>query len=168
LCGALSQFVNLTLRYCSLKGMGAMAMTQQVASIVLASWGAFLSTGLAIIKVWELWRDRVRLTTSYSFTTDSEGGNEIIIENPTKTPVMISYWELLWLKRNWLKAQVTDGKFPDEGYCEITLGGHSRHKLIIQHLVWGREAITKGKLYLRLHIVGRRKPVLLKVYDPSK
>jgi hypothetical protein len=134
-------------------------------------WGAALSTGLAAIKIFEVWRERPRLTTSYSFSSHPDyGENEIIIENPTKTPVMISYWELLWLKRRWPMRNVRYGRFPDDGYCNITIGAHSRHNLKFtesEYFSASRTVKEFGAIYLRLHVVWRRKPMLLKVYDAS-
>jgi hypothetical protein len=131
-------------------------------------WGAALSTGLAAIKIFEVWRERPRLTTSWSFSSSpAYGENEIIIENPTKTPVMISYWELLWLERRRLKHKVMYGRFPDAGYCNITIGAHSRHILGFTESEYFDAARTVekfGDIYLRLYVVGRHKPMLLKVY----
>lgn len=147
-------------------------MTQMgVLSIALAIWGAILSTGLAAIKVLEVWQQRMRLTTSYCFTSDPEQGNNIVIENPSKTPVMISYWELLWVRRSFFRIVVNDGEFPDEGYCNITIGPHSRHVLNFRdqhHFAMGRLSSRKEKLYLKLYVVGRRRPVWLQVYNPGK
>ena len=147
-------------------------MTQETISIVLAIWGAILSTGLAGIKILEVWRERLRLSTSYSFSSPDYGKrNEIIIENPSKTPVMICYWELLWQRRRLLKLETVNGRFPQKGYCNITIGAHARHTLEFteqEYFDWGRAAVKMGKLYLKLHIAGRRNPVLLKVYEPNK
>ena len=146
-------------------------MKQQTISIILGIWGAGVSTSLAGIKILEVWRERLRLSTSYSFSHRDHGGNEIIIENPSKTPVMISYWELLWRRRRYLKLEITGGRFPQEGYCNITIGAHARHTLEFaeqEYFDSGHAAIKMGKLYLKLYIVGRSKPVLLKVYDPNK
>ena len=84
---------------------------------------------------------------------------------------MISYWELLWRRRRFLKLKTTNGRFPQEGYCNITINAHARHTLEFteqEYFDWGRAAVKMGKLYLKLHIVGRSNPVLLKIYDPSK
>lgn len=146
-------------------------MQQDMLSMALAIWGAILSTGLAAIKAWEVWRQRIRLTTSYSFASDPDEGNDVIIENPSNTPVMISYWELLWVRRKCVRTTINYGEFPDEGYCNITVGPHSRHVLSFKdqhHFMQGHPAARKGKLYLRLHVVGRRRPVWLYVYNPDK
>lgn len=72
-------------------------MTPQF-SLILAAWGALISTALALIKINEFYGDRPRIVTSYSFGSDPETGNEIILQNPTKTPVMVTYWEVLLKK----------------------------------------------------------------------
>ena len=138
---------------------------------ILSVWAAILSTVLAAIKLWEMWSTRMRLRTSFSFTGDPQRGNEITIQNPTDTPVMINYWELLWRKRFRLKSTTVDGIFPEVGYCDITVGQHASHYFEFRddkHFDWGRSTTSKGWLYLRLHVVGRRKPVTLMVYDPKK
>ena len=144
-------------------------MTQQLLSMILAIWASLVSTALACIKVWEVWRDRLRLSTSYEFGDSEHGGNKIIIENPSKNPVMLSYWQLLWMKRRGFINEVTSGKFPDEGYCSITIPAHGRHVLEFvgpQYFEWGHSRIGDGKLFLKLDVVGRRRPLLLHVYDP--
>jgi hypothetical protein len=147
-------------------------MTQQLLSMILAIWASCVSTTLAGIKILEVWRDRLRLTTSYDFAAPGHGGNKIIIENPSKTPVMISYWELLWIKRQLFRRETTGGRFPpEEGYCNITIPAHGRHILRFEdseYFEWGASAISKGKLYLKLHVVGRRKALTLKIYDPKR
>ena len=76
----------------------------------LAIWATALSTVLALIKVWETWKSRLRLSTSYCFA-DLDRGNEIIIENPSGTPVMVSYWELLMVSRSLWKKRIINGRF---------------------------------------------------------
>jgi len=146
-------------------------MTQPLLSMILAIWAAVVSTALACIKIWEVWRERLRLSTSYEFAAPGHGGNKIIIENPSNTPVMVSYWELLWMKRHHVTRETTGGEFPNEGYCYITIPAHERHVLAFDgedYFEWGVSTIRKGKLYLRLHIVGRRAPLTLKIYDPRR
>ena len=130
----------------------------------LSIWAALLSTILAVIKVWETWQKRMRLQTGYNFTSDPDIGNEVIIQNPSDTPVMISYWELLWARRSWPKLRSTNGRFPDEGRCDITIAPHSSHTLrFVGEDHWDGRPDGGQKLFLRLHIVGRR-PVTMVVY----
>jgi hypothetical protein len=78
-------------------------------------WGAGLSTILAGIKVWEtIWRDRLKLATSYSWTGELGTDDTITIVNLSSTPVHVAYWTLAWKPRflSW-KCQ-TDDVTPDE------------------------------------------------------
>ena len=134
---------------------------------LLAIWGAVLSTVLASLKILEIRREWPRVTTSYSMSDAEHGGNEVIIENASKTPIMISYWELLLQKRKFLRRETLNGRFPDEGYCNITIAAHSRHTLHFkdqQSFPWGQSTLDGSVWYLKLHIVGRSKPICLKVY----
>lgn len=134
---------------------------------ILAIWGAALSTGLASVKIWEIRQSRPKISTSYSMSAPGHGGNEIIIENASSTPVMVSYWELELNKRRLLRNTVVNGRYPNEGYCNITIGGHSRHVLKFDDqdwFEWGPAKLAGGAWYLKLHIVGRRLPMVFKVY----
>ena len=134
--------------------------------ILLAAWGAFLSTMLAGVKLWELYQQRARLIVSYSFSSP-ENGNDIILYNPTNVPVLINYWELLWIKKKLFhRSQLTAGEFPDEGLCDIVIPAHSRYVLSFQehrYFDWHVGKAGGGNIYIRLHVVGRR-PVLKEVY----
>lgn len=66
----------------------------------VAWWGACLSTILAVVKLWELWRDRFRISVSYHFTSDPELGNEIFIRNLAQHPIILSHWEVLLVSRH--------------------------------------------------------------------
>ena len=135
--------------------------------IILAVWGAVLSTVLAGVKLWEMYRARPRITTSYSLSAPDQGGNQIILENASGTPVMVSYWELLLRKRRFFCRETLKGRFPNEGYCDITIGAHSRHVLHFEdeeYFPWGVSEMEGAVWWLKLHILGRGRPVWLKVY----
>jgi hypothetical protein len=139
-------------------------MASTVLSTTLAIWAAFLSTSLAAIKLWEVWKQRLHITTSYAFGT-LEYGNEVVIENPTGTPVIVTYWELLMIQKAGWHKTIVNGRFPNEGYCNLTIGPHSRHTMPFkgkEHFAWPSAGATH--LYLKLHVVGRRRPVTLLVH----
>lgn len=145
-------------------------MIDQSLTFFVAIWGSVISTVLGGIKLWETWRDRRRLTTSYSICYANDGESQIIIENPSNTPVMVTYWELLWIKGSLFRRKIIDGVFPNEGYCNITIKAHDRYVLSFeggqQHYSGGNP--TKAKLYLKLHIAGRNRPCSYIAYDPNK
>lgn len=134
--------------------------------LLLSAWGAFVSTLLAGVKLWELYRQRARLIVSYSFSSP-ENGNDIILYNPTNVPVLIDYWELLWIKKKLFhRSRITIGEFPDEGVCEIAIPAHSRYVLSFReqrYFDWHAGTASRGDIFIRLHVVGRR-PVLKEVY----
>ena len=138
------------------------------ATSALAVWGAILSTVLAFAKVYELWRDRGRISTSYAMR-DVEGGNTIYITNLSSKPINVQYWELFWRKREGLRRKETRIAPEDEtGVMRI-----EPHQLASLHFAgehyfaWGAKTIPRGRLYLRLHIAGRRRPVVRRIYDPA-
>jgi hypothetical protein len=126
-------------------------------SIALALWGAVLSTVLAGIKIWEVRREGIRLTTFYRFHSDPAVGNDVIIQNLSKSPVMITFWSLHWVRRHWGRSIIIDGRFPEEGGSNLTIAPFSQHVLSFDYIEWGARAVHKAKLWLVLHIVGRRR-----------
>jgi hypothetical protein len=134
---------------------------------LLAMWGAFLSTLLAAVKLWELWRSRLRLDIGYNFTGSEEIGNEIIIRNLSGTPFLITYWELLWRQRTFLHWKQSHLIGPEEDNEDIKVGAHSSIKLTFReqnHFDWGVSALRGRTIFVRLHIAGKSRPVLRKVY----
>jgi uncharacterized protein YcfL len=137
-------------------------------SAVLSTWGALLATALGAVRLWEFSLGRLRLTTSYLFTTDPERGNEVTIENSSDRPVMITYWELVWADRRfgWTLFERAE-EYPDEGSYDVTIPPHARHTLLFSdgHHFAKRNEIDghKVRLYLKLYLVARRSPVVLSV-----
>ena len=132
----------------------------------IAVWAAVLSTILALIKIWEIWKTRIRIEVSYSFMGIPEEGNQVIIRNLSPTPIIITYWDLQWRKRKlFIKPTFTIG--PNEFNEDIKISGHTSHKLIFRdqdHFDWGPSSLGKNKIYLLLHIAGKKWPSLKKVY----
>lgn len=135
---------------------------------VVAIWGAGLSTLLACVKLWELWKSRSRIEVSYNFTGTEDIGNEIILRNLSATPLLITWWDLLWQHRRWLRWNESKRISPDEFFEDLVLNGHSSSRLSFQgptYFDWDYGSLGRDSIYIRLHIAGRSKPVLVKVYD---
>jgi hypothetical protein len=133
----------------------------------LAMWGAALSTLLALVKFWELWTNRSRIDISYNFTGSEDIGNEVIIRNLGGTPLLITYWELLWRHRRWFRWKQSRELSPDECFEDLNLGGHTSITLSFRdhnYFDWGATALGNDRIYLRLHIAGKRKPLLRLLY----
>jgi len=136
----------------------------------LAIWGGILSSILGLIKIYEFWKKRPRLFVTRYLTGSPEAGNTITIENPSDHSFIINYWELVW-KNNfkfWLKDELCMSP-PDAeyGFDNFTINPHSSHSIYFMdqyHFEWGASTIDKGKLYIKLSISGRKKPLRLLVY----
>jgi len=136
----------------------------------IAWWGAALSTLLAAIKVWELWRDRFRIDVGYDFTSSAEIGNEIHIRNLAGHPIILSFWELELNAGRWPFRKTGFLIFREPGGGDIRIEPHSTHTLRFQeenHFDWGYKALNGRRIYLRLHIAGR-KPQRVLVYPPRQ
>jgi hypothetical protein len=130
-------------------------------------WGAALSTILAVIKGFEIWKARSRITISYNFTSNEGTGNEVIIRNIGPAPIIITYWELIWLQHRFLRGKPSHSIGPEENVGDIKLAAHSSTKLIFQGQNgsdWGASALRGRKIFIRLHLAGKSWPVMRKVY----
>lgn len=135
---------------------------------IVALWGAGLSTVLAVLRIWELWKNRVSVEVSHNFTSDPDIGNEVIIRNLTGTPVLVKYWELVWARRRWPKLQQSARMTPDERFADLQIPPHDSIKLPFrhgEHFDWGPRAQAGNSIYLRLHVAGKKRPIMKLVYS---
>lgn len=135
----------------------------------LAILGGTLSSIFAFIKIYEFWKKRPRLCVTYHLTGSPDIGNTITIENPSDHSFIINYWELVWKNRLkfWLKDELCMSPDLDYGFQNFTIEPHSSHPIHFMdqyHFKWGASTIDKGKLYIKLSISGREKPLQLLVY----
>lgn len=131
-----------------------------------AWWGAALSTLLAIVKIWELWRERFRIHAVLISTTNRDIGNEIRIRNLSPQHLIITDWELFYGARFWssLKKKSIHGREYDAD--DYILAPYSTYKCTFSDELFFRTDVKhlKGRaIYLKLHFAGRR-PTLRKLY----
>lgn len=133
----------------------------------LAIWGAALSTLLAGLKVWEVWRARIRIEIGYNFTSDENIGNDVIVRNLSSTPLLVAYWELVWRKRRLLGWKESYLVSPEDGNTDIKINSHSSIKLTFNEMNYfstNYDAVAGRKIFIRFYIAGRSWPILRKVY----
>ena len=140
-------------------------------SDLVAACGATVATTLAIIRIWEVLRDRPRLSTSYSFSSSPDHGNSIEILNTSTVPALITYWELTWARRWWFWTRFDHLEaITEEGWCSITVGAHDRYTLRFDEDRWfrTRDGIEgqSVQLYLKLALANRKRMVWVKVWRP--
>lgn len=148
-------------------------MTASTLTVVLAVWGAFVSSVLAGIKFWEtFWRDRLRLSSTYSLSGQDGSPHVITIANLSSLPVQVSAAELWWVPNFLpLKRRIPVPVTPRYFYTTtFKIDGHSLHVFEIDgrdKFNWDFETTKGRKLYLYLHIFGRRNEKRLMVYAPG-
>lgn len=133
---------------------------------LVAWWGAVLSTLLALIKLFELWRDRFRLEISYKFAGYAPVGNEITIRNLSTRPVIVGHWELLYGKWYWPIWGFESFDAADHDAGDLRIEAHDTYSLMFvdeRWFDWGADALNGRTIYIRLYIAGRT-PIVRKVY----
>ncbi|MCW3696781.1 hypothetical protein [Burkholderia cenocepacia] len=138
--------------------------------LLIAGWGALLSTALAAIKIWELWRDRHRIDVGYSFCSDEQQGNTITIRNVSGRPLILCYWELQLRHGHWPRARYNTFRTPEpDEVNDYRLEPYSSYPLVFtdyEHFDYDLVAPRGGPVYIRLHFAGRR-PMRLIAYPGS-
>jgi len=135
----------------------------------LVAWGAILSTLLLIIKFVKMWQNHLRIEVDFLFTKDVNDGNYVTVRNLLATPIIITFWQLIWMYRPWYSwkwklDQSIDGAPPF--FDVIKIDGHSEHTLNFRegnYFDWDSRSLGNKKIYLRFNIAGRSKPILKKV-----
>jgi hypothetical protein len=136
-------------------------------STYIAWWGAGLSTLLALVKFYELWRDRARVEVSYNFTGDVNIGNGVLIRNLSNRPLILTHWELLYCSGRWPRRSFAPIESADFDSGDRRLEPYATHTLRFaeeNYFDWGYIALNGRRIFILLHIAGR-KPLLKFVYS---
>ncbi|SAL06071.1 hypothetical protein AWB81_07430 [Caballeronia arationis] len=139
-------------------------------SVILGAWGAILSTLLAGVKIWEIWRDRHRIEIGHNFTSDESIGHSISIRNLSGRAFILSYWELVYGAGCWPFRTFDGLRSPDHDVSDIKIEAYSTYTLSFcdeDHFGWGPKALKGRKIYIRMHVAGR-KPMLCLVYPTDR
>ena len=132
----------------------------------IAWWGAGLSTVLALVKLWEFWRDRFRIDIGRNFTSEPGIGNEVHIRNLSGKPIIIGFWELFYRPHLWPLKKDSYIDSPEDDAYDQKIDPHSSETISfsgMHHFDWGWKTMKGRRIYIRLHIAGRR-PVVKRVY----
>lgn len=136
------------------------------AKMLLEWWGASLSTVLAIVKLWEAWRDRSRTDVSSIVRSDAALGNSILVRNLSNRPVILEYWVVTYCSGHWRHKKFEDIAYADHDVGDQKIDAHSSLQLDFseENYFSCSSKVLKGrKIYIRLFFAGR-KPVLKLVY----
>lgn len=130
----------------------------------LAIWGAILSSVLFYFKVREIIGDRFRLSISLGINTLGEDTNVIEIFNHSKKPILIDGLDLFWSKDVKDINSHMDIQTGYEQDCSIMIQPNSVKRLVFEEQYSFAILPDRGNLYIRLNIVGRKKPVTRQLY----
>jgi hypothetical protein len=123
-----------------------------------AWWGAFLSSGLAVIKGWELWRDRFRLDVAGAFTSDPQIGNDIKIRNLSTKPLLVTHWEVFYCSGSWPFRKESAISSQDYDSGDFTVAPVTTHTLTFAEESYFSTAtahLKERSVCVRIHIAGR-------------
>jgi hypothetical protein len=129
-----------------------------------------------VLRIFDLARGwRLGLSIKAMLRGAPEIGNDIVVLNASDKPVNIYYLDLAWVERRWPGWQIPGFRrfaysvSPDEdNFCNITVPAHGQQTLSFSgedHFDWGAD--LKQDIYLRLWIVGRKRPVWFWVTGPN-
>lgn len=85
---------------------------QPYITIIPAWWGAGLSTLLALIKIWEIWKDRFRIEINFLDDSDETAYyfyEEINIFNFHSKPIFLERWDILIGQQKKYKRNIKEG-----------------------------------------------------------
>ena len=140
-------------------------------TLILAIWGAALSTVLAGIKLWEINRYSRRIHVAYLLTGDPIKEDKIIIYNLSKRVIRIEHWELLWVTRKpFLNKKIVPIDIFENGDYSLNLPANSIQPLNFNgqyHFNWRPEIEKNVKLFIKLRIAGRKGFLTKPVYPKS-
>lgn len=120
-----------------------------VLTLVLACWGAALSTVLGLMQLSDR---RVKIHVGWDFRPSAHGGNTIEINNLSNRPVLVQHWELFaltgWVrrKRRIIESAVDlTGSFRVEAYDRRVLTFDGAYYFVPK---------DHERLYLRICVAG--------------
>ena len=82
-------------------------------------------------------------------------------------PFIVTYWELQFCERKWLRWIPYRTEDPREYAHDICIQGHSSKSLNFSgadYFEWGHKVMAGKRIYLKLHIAGKKFPVRYFVY----
>jgi len=131
-----------------------------------AWWGAVLSTILAAIKGWELWRNRFRVEIGGGFTSAPDIGNEVRIRNLSPNPLILVHWEVFYGSGFWPFRKEISLRDRDYDASDTTIAPVSTYTLTFadeSYFSINPNRLKGRSVFIRLHIAGRG-AILRKLY----
>lgn len=144
--------------------------------VALTTIGSLVAFGLAGLRLYEFVRDRrPRISAHTILRSLPDMGNTITLLNSGKVPAGIYNFTLVWVEphwTNWLGSRFRrvnneESMIGFDQTCDITVDPYSQYSLEFSendHFDWGGD--LESDIYLKLWVVGRRKPLWLWITGP--
>jgi len=137
---------------------------------IVAWWGAIVATIVAAVELYDRLLKKPLPSTTYMLSTSQVQGNRITLINGTATPIMVENWELFWGRPHWfsLKGNLPIHQRDHEDHAVFIINPHSIkawHFAGDKHFSWPIDG--KQQLYIKLKLVGRRRPVVLMIFNSN-
>jgi hypothetical protein len=133
----------------------------------LPAWGGLLiSFCLAVIKILELRRDRVRVNVGGDFAGLESVGNQIHIRNLSQRPIILVHWEVFYGSWRWIRRE-EDHIQSAEDSKGATIAATSTYSLSFTNQCYFSTSVAalRGRaVFIRLYFAGRR-PIVRKLYS---
>ncbi len=144
--------------------VGAMEENWFNITTVTAVWGACLATVHGASSLIRVLIDHPKVTVDTSMTSSTDVGNTVIIYNHSPRRINILGWNIYYLK-GWFKKKSGDiiSTFEDGELMALGIEPYNSRRVDFKNQYHFSGSITKGDLYIELHIAGRKSPVVLKL-----
>jgi hypothetical protein len=126
-----------------------------------AVWGAILSTALGVIRVIEYLSTRAKLELSPILRSDEELGHDILIKNNSTVPVTIHYMDVVRANKAYDESSMLHLVHFDDNHILFKIEPRGAHSVTFSENEYF--PTKKGPIFLRLWIVGRKKPLWLRI-----
>lgn len=125
-----------------------------------------LSTFLALVKLWEMWRARRRIEIGCIFGRNAEIGNTIRIRNLSGTPFTITYWVLEFRKPHWFWWKTYRVEELLDDASDIFVDSYKNEELRFSGGSWFScgKYLNGKRLRMKLYIAGTNSPKYITFY----
>jgi len=132
---------------------------------IAAFWGAFLSTTLGLIKLYEKWSQKIEI--SIGFDSRQEVGNTVAIRNLYDRPIIVTNWELQFCEKRYFKWTPYRREDPEDETNDFFIDSYSSEVITFsgsRYFSTSYKELEGKGLVFKLHIAGRRWPIRRLLY----
>lgn len=97
---------------------------------IVATLSLLIAGSLAILRIWEYWRDNKGISVSHFWTGNPDISDYIYLTNLSVTPILVDHWQLEWHERRcFRKNKITPIHIFDDEDLHLNLKPRERKAL---------------------------------------